>query len=118
MDEKLQDKLQSILSDPGQMSGILQMAQQLLGEPAPEGEREETQTEKIPGEPSGAGLLSMLGGALGGGEKSKNEALLSAMMPYLRPERREKFRRAMKLSRMMGLAGRVMKEYGGDALGL
>lgn len=118
MDEKLQDKLQSILSDPGQMSGILQMAQQLMSGPAPEEEKEETTPGTIPGDPSGAGLLSMLGGALGGGEKSKNEALLSAMVPYLRPERREKFRRAMKLSRMVGLAGRMMKEYGGDTLGL
>lgn len=115
MDEQLQDKLNSILSDPEQMSGIFSVAQQLMGGTA--GETDEPKPEQTA--PLSGGLLSMLGGALGASEdQSRNQALLSAMSAYLRPERREKMQRAMKLSRMMSLAGRVMKEYGGEALGL
>ena len=61
----------------------------------------------------------MLGKLMGGGGKqSKSEALLQAMRPYLRPTRQEKLEKAIRISRLLRLAGTVMKEYGGESLGL
>lgn len=114
MEKSFEEKLNAILSNPEQMAGIAQMAQQLLGQNG--GEAAPAETPAPPASEAG-GIASVLGKLAGGG-KSKSEALLLAMEPYLRPERREKLRRAMKLSRMLSLAGSVMKEGGGGLFGL
>lgn len=118
MDEDLGAKISAILSDPEQMAGIAQMAQQLMGGGREEAEKAE-EKEAVPS--SDGGVMPLLAGLMGSGpraEASRSEALLLAMQPYLRPERREKLRRALRLSRMLRLAGGFMKEGGGGLLGL
>ena len=41
------------------------------------------------------------------------EALLAALKPYLRPERREKLDRAMRIARISQIAGGALKQHGG-----
>lgn len=123
---ELEDRINSILSDPAQMAEISKLAQSLMGgggEEAPAGD------ESAPG---GLGGLarSMLGG---GGEESpaldpallqrllrgsegsgRQQALLEAMKPYLSERRREKMDRAIKLARMARIARLAMGEGDGE----
>ena len=41
------------------------------------------------------------------------EALLAALKPYLRPDRREKLDRAMRIARISQIAGGALKQHGG-----
>ena len=116
MDGELGDKLQQILSDPGQMEKLSKMAQELFGgSPA-----QEAQAAPAAGkgpEPD-ARLLAALGKAFsGGGDRGRSTALLAAMRPYMKPEKQEKLDKAMQIARMVHIAGAVVKEYG-DGHGL
>ncbi len=110
---ELEDRLNSILSDPEQMARINRLAQSLMGG--------QGGGEALPpagdGEPDSA-LLGKLGSLLGqqGGDSDKR-ALLEAMKPYLSEKRRNKLDRAMRLTRMAHLARLAMGELGnGQAL--
>ena len=129
MDGDLGTALQSILSDPGQMEKLTQMAQGLmgqLGQSAPAGDAQIPQSDPPAASvldslalPSDTRLISALGKAFaGGGGKSRSTALLVAMRPYMRPEKQEKLDRAMKIAQMVNVAGVVMREYGGDGHGV
>lgn len=132
MDGDLGAFMQSVLSDPEQLAKITQMAQGLMGQ-------SETASAAPPSEPavspvsspspgaapSPAGgedrILSMLSRFLAsgtGGGKNRSAALLSAMRPYMRPEKQEKLDRAMKLAQMVHVIGAVMGELGGGKHGL
>lgn len=128
MDEGLEAKIGAILSDPQQMEKISSLAMQLMGSG---GQENGEQASEPPASPAAGGALSALGqisegglGAMlgklmgGGGKQSKSEALLLAMRPYLRQSRQEKLEKALRISRMLRLAGTVMKEYGGESGGL
>ena len=103
---ELEDRINSILSDPEQLAQIRAMAQSLMGGLSPD-------------TPSGAGnaavpdapgpdpaMLGRLGALLRGGlgEKSPRLAALEALAPCLGEKRREKLARAMKLARVLRLA--------------
>ena len=119
MDGDLSARLESILSDPGQMAKLTEMAKGLMGQmgqapAAPEGAPAPAQENISIPEPD-TKLLSALGRAFsGGGEKNRSTALLVAMRPYMKPEKQEKLDRAMKIAQMVHVAGAVMREYGGD----
>lgn len=122
MDEALGEKLGAILSDPQQMEQIGRLAMQLMGPgaaadspAAPDTPAEQSRPDS-PGAMTGLG--GMLGNLMGAGGQSKSEALLLAMRPYLRPGRQEKLEKALRISRMLHLAGTVMKQYGGESFGL
>ena len=104
---ELEDRLNSILSDPGQMEKIAGLARSLMGgeNPAPAPE---------PGAPD-AGLLKKLGGLMAQNTQtpSREQALLAAMRPWLSERRREKMDRALQLARMARLAQLAMGELGG-----
>ena len=102
---ELEDRLNSILSDPGQMEKIAGLARSLMGgesaapaQSAPE-----------------ASMLKKLGGLMSANEQtpSREQALLSAMRPWLSEKRREKMDRAMQLARMARIARLAMGELGG-----
>ena len=103
---ELEDRINSVLSDPGQLAQIRAMAQSLMGGSAP---------ESVPGgkaplssEASGAeaAMLGKLGALLRGGAGGKNPRFeaLEALAPCLGEKRREKLGRAMKLARVLRLA--------------
>lgn len=107
---ELEEQLNSILSDPGQMEKIAGLARSLMGEDPQEAQ---------PASPLGelgidAGLMQRLSRAMkGGGGNGREQALLAAMEPYLSDRRRGKLDRAMKLARFARIARLVMGETGG-----
>ena len=129
MDSDLSAKLESILSDPKQMQQLTQMAQGLMGQLGASPDQTPAGEETPPAASvsdalsaitsSDTKLLSTLGKAFSGGrEKSRSTELLTAMRPYMKPEKQEKLDRAMKVARMVHIAGAVMKEYGGGDHGV
>ena len=100
MDE-LEQTLQRVLSDPGEMEKISRIAAQLFnnnsnGNSGGQNETGETKTESGP----------------------DKTALLNAIAPYLREDRRKKLQKAMRLARAARVAGVVLNEYGGEGGGL
>lgn len=114
MDGDLGSFLQSVLSDPEQMEKITQMAQGLMGQAAAPA-AEPAASEAARTAPAGdAQLLSLLTKTMAAGAgKSRSTALLTAMRPYMRPEKQEKLDRAMKIAGIVSAARTVLGEYGG-----
>ena len=120
MDGDIGELLESVLRDPEQMNRIAAAAQSLMnadaavsapmaaGAPAP-----------VPAPSQESKLLASISGLLGQkSEQSRSAALLNAMRPYMRPEKQEKLDRAMQITRMVRIAGTVMREWGGDRHGV
>ena len=135
---EMDDALNSILSDPGKMQQIMDLAGSLMGsgsqtgekhggyEPAGGGPAERPAQEKraspesellasLSGMPMGdiiAGAKKALG-ASGSGSGDKR-ALLSAMEPWMSEGRRSKLDRAMKLAAAMKVALVIFGKTGAD----
>lgn len=109
---ELEDKLNSILSDPAQMEKIAGLAKTLMGG---DGGAPESPKSAASGDFGlDAGLLAKLSRAMaGGGESGREQALLTAMKPYLSEKRRGKMDRALKLAKLARIARFAMGETGG-----
>lgn len=115
----LEETLQRVLSNPEEMEKIMGMAAQLLGGDG----QGETASESAPEAAPGPGPMGLLKGLLspspsdgnGNGDKT---ALLNALAPYLREDRRKKLQKAMRLARAARVAGVVLNEFGGEGGGL
>ena len=130
------DKLNALLSDPGKMAQIMQMAQSISGgeesssggSPPPSAPQPPQQAAPHQPPPSGTDLLSYLGGGLdpkllmrllpliqelGGQQDSNARALLYALRPYLKPERQEKVERALQLARLFHLGKKFLAGWEG-----
>ena len=126
--EGLEEKLQNILSDPNSMAQIMSMAQSLGLSP-----QNEQRPPSQPAEENFGMLQAAMGQRSDGGGKmpdlqflqsmmgvmqqaqrsdGKQEALLCALKPFLRPERREGIDRAMQLAKLSQLAGIALKNGG------
>ena len=101
--ENMEEKIMSVLNDPEKMSQIFDIAQNL-------GLSAKEDMEDIPSLPD-ENVLSGLFRMFQSGENSKQEALVEALLPYLRPGRQEKLQKALKLSRLSHLAGIALKQY-------
>lgn len=117
----LEEQLNSILSDPGQMAQLQSLAQSLMGpsasaeEPAQEAPSGDLLSSLL-GDDGGltARLFSLLRQETGPDDK---RALLQALAPYLSEKRRGKLERALRLARMAKLARLAMGEMNnGEAL--
>ena len=113
--EGLEEKLQQILNDPGSMAQILSLAQSF-------GLQNPTETPSKPQAPPppsfsmpDAGFAQAIMGLMQQAQHSdgKLEALMCALKPFLRPEKREKMDQAMHLARISHLASFALKNYGG-----
>jgi len=105
---ELEDKLNSILSDPKQMEQIAGLARSLMG-------GAETPADPTPGDLGlDPGLLRRITGAMRGGDGGREQALLTAMRPYLSEKRRGKMDRALQIARLARIARLAMGEGGGD----
>lgn len=113
---ELEDKLNTLLSDPDGMAQVLELAQKLSGKH--DGEEEPTPPQHTPDGSELTSLLDMLGGGLDGEtlrrllpvlqqanrrESGEAAALLYALRPFLREERQGKVERAVQLARMLCL---------------
>lgn len=114
MNEELETRLGSILSDPQQMEKLRAVAQSLMGGMGAD-DTAEPAAESVP--PLG-GLMGFLSNSAGRGRGSESEQLLRAMQPYMRPKRRTKIDRALKITRLIGLAETMLEQYGGELDGL
>lgn len=118
--DDLEQKIQSVLSDPEQMQQVLNMAR-ALGVSIPESEEPKAREQKTsPPEqniPPQAGVdalsepVSQLLQQAGKLEK-RQENLLNALKPFLKPNRREKIDRAMQVARLSHLAGYALRSRG------
>ena len=105
---ELEDRINSVLSDPDQMEKIMGMAKSLMG-----GSEEKSAPQnpfaELGIDPSSLGRISRLMSGAQGGEK---QALLEAMKPYLSEKRRTKMDKAMKIARLARIARFAMGEMG------
>ena len=103
---ELEDKLNALLNDPGEMERFASFAKSIMGG----AEQEKTSEPDID-----PGLIKRIGGILGGSDaKSSNDKkLLEAMKPYLSEKRRSKMDRALKIARLASIAA-TAAELGGD----
>lgn len=101
---EFEDMLGKILSDPGEMEKIADLASQIMGGEAGGGQGKEKSGPDI-----GKMLGKLMGGQSSGGDKA---ALVAALGPYLKPERRRKLEKALKISRLAGIAEIAMSGLG------
>ena len=115
---ELEEKINAILNNPGEMSKITQMARSLFGDKS-EPERHTEKSETI-GMDNMADMLdprmiSVIGKIMSGtGKQSTGQPLLEAMKPYLGEKRRSKMDKAMKIARMAKIAKIAFGEMGGE----
>lgn len=122
---ELEDKLNALLSDPDGMSQVLELAQKLSGQHDAAEAAPAAAAQEEPHSP----LSALLGGEADGEalrrllpllersarpESGEAAALLYALRPFLREERRGKVERAVQLARMLSL-GRAFLSDGEEA---
>lgn len=104
---ELEEQINRVLSDPGQMERLAGLARSLMGS-------EKAAPSAAPDAPMpDAALLKRLSGLMQNGGNGRETALLEAMRPWLSEKRRGKMDRAMQLARMARLARLAMEEMGG-----
>lgn len=108
--EGLEEKLNQLLNDPESMAQILSMAKSLGMQP-PTADAPPPSAPPPVDEGMLMGMMQMMQQMQQ--TDGKQEALLSALKPYLAPERREKLDRAMQLAKISHLAGYALRNYGG-----
>lgn len=106
--EPFQEKLGSILNDPQMMQQIMQLAQSLQP-PEPQ----QIQEAPLPIDPGTVQKLASLAGS--GGIDRNQQALLSALTPYLHPSRIQRLEKAMRAAKTARMATAIL---GQDPLSL
>lgn len=112
----LEDKLTALLNDPQSMAQLLSMAQSLGLSPPEATPAGEPPPAPPPVPPMDEGMLRSVMQLMQEAQHTdaRQEALLCALKPFLRPERRAALDRASELARISRLAGAALK---GGALG-
>ena len=117
--EGLEERIQAVLRDPQQMQEIFSIAKSMgLELPAPENDPERPETdggETPPVQPEAGSVLAQPVAELltqAGKLEKKQENLLNALKPFLKPGRREKIDRAMQAARLSHLAGYALRSRG------
>ena len=114
----LEQRLDSLLSDPESMAKIMDLAKSLNLSPTSQNDTsedttvsKETHTEAVAQFPL-ANLGSLLSEFSGQGLRDdKQTALLKALRPYLRPERQDRLDRAIQTARMVKTAKLAMRQF-------
>lgn len=130
-----EEKLNAILSDPNAMAQVMDLARSLNledgppppedGAPSPEPPPEGGQAAAGEALLSGLGdllgqvdpqmlrrLLPLVGELKGGGEQDQRLQLLTALRPFLKPERQEKVERAVRAARLIHLGKKLLTAMG------
>ena len=126
---ELDDKLNSILSNPAMMQQIMSLAQALNQSEAQQPQQQQQQQPPPPPVPQNQvqqanfassneralnpNLLSKIAGIMQRGSIDKNqEALLRALRPYLSKQKLDKLERAMHAAKMAGIASEMVNIRG------
>lgn len=106
--EGLEEQLQKILDDPDSMAQILSLAQSFGLQPP------EAASAAPPPPPPDDGMAKAIFGMMQQARQSdgRQEALLLALKPFLRPERRGKIDRALQIAKVSHLAGFALRNFG------
>ena len=125
------EKLNALLSNPDSMAQIMQLAQSLSGGNGPTAAPPPPQPQQPPPPPQppagGDPLSGLLGGMdpklmmrllpliqeLGRDSDSNARQLLTALRPYLRPERQDRVERALQLARLIHLGKQFLSGWEG-----
>ncbi|MDY4754152.1 MAG: hypothetical protein SO355_02240 [Candidatus Faecousia sp.] len=116
---ELDEKLNSILSNPAMMQQIMSLAQALnqseaqrqsTNSTAPPQQSAEPAVKEAPFNPN---LLNKIAGLMERGSIDKNqESLLKALGPYLSRQKLQKLERAMHAAKMAGIASEMVNVRG------
>ena len=114
---ELDEKLNALLSDPGKMAQVMQLAQQLSGSMGNAAPPPPTQQ---PAPPMGLGGLDIASMARFlpllqelNSSNSQVTQLLYALRPYLKNERQEKIERALQLARLFHIGKKFLSGWEG-----
>lgn len=124
------EKLNALLSDPGSMAQVIQLAQQLSGtfggESQPSAPSSPPPPPSKPPSPAATADGSLFGGLDPklisrfmpllqeyGRTNSNTTQLLYALRPFLKPEKQDKIERAAKLARLIHLGKKFLSEWEG-----
>ena len=119
--DNFEDKLNKILSSPEELGKIMGLARSLSGSsqdggsvPQPAGGQEPGGLTSMLGnvDPKVLALLSRVLGEYSSNDNDKT-ALISALKPYLREDRREKIDRAAQVAKLARLAKSAFSEFSG-----
>lgn len=103
---ELEEKLNSVLSDPKMMQQIMSMAQSIGGSTP---QKDDTTANKDVMPEIDLGMLQKLSGIAGQSGIDKNQqTLLKALTPYLSRERIAKLEKAMRAAKMARLASSLI----------
>lgn len=129
---ELDDKLNSILSNPAMMQQIMSLAQALNQSETQQPQQQQQQQQQTPPPPPvqqnqvqqanfaqpnertlNPNLLSKIAGIMQRGSIDKNQqALLRALRPYLSKQKLDKLERAMHAAKMAGIASEMVNIRG------
>lgn len=98
--DNISDQITQILNDPGSMQQIMQIASALGA--APDGADSEPMQKTIT-----VGLTQAFQKVKE--KEEKQQALVRALLPYLRPSHKRKLERAIQAARLSQLAGTALK---------
>lgn len=128
--DDFQEKLNSILSSPAEMEKIMAIARSFSGESAPApsqdtGPPDVPASAPAPPDPAPSGftldgldpdMIAMMARVMQESNKSNGKtAIIGAIAPHLREERRGKLEQALKIAQMAGVAKILFGSGGGDA---
>ena len=109
--EGLEDVLQKLLKDPAQLAELSALAQSLgLGPPEPP--PEPPQPKSAPPPPPVSAAPPMPPPPPCGPFGARQEKLLLALKPFLKPSRQEKIDRALRAAQLSRLAGSALHRSG------
>ena len=125
---EFEEKLNSILSNPDAMSQVMSLAQSLNlggGETAPRQEENPEPQESAGPNLSGLGdllgqidpamiqkILPLVGELTGNDGNDERMALLYALRPFLRPERRDKVEKAARTAKLIHVGKKLLSNMG------
>lgn len=102
----IEDMINGLLNDPGEMAKITELARSLMGGEKPQ------QPESAP-EGIDANMLGRLSALMQKNTGGDDKRLLEAMRPFMSEKRRSKMDKAMKIAKLASLAELAMTEFGG-----
>ena len=121
------EKLNALLSNPDSMAQIMQLAQSISGGSGPSASPPPPPPQPQPPAGGGDPLSGLLGGMdpklltrllpliqeLNRDSDSNARQLLTALRPYLRPERQDRVERALQLARLIHLGKQFLSGWEG-----